>query len=80
MLKFNDKQSLFPFLQKGSEFYAENESDLEIDDFTPYGTPFSTPMKPQGSGGSHHSVTRTPPTSEDVVKKLQFVIQSMDET
>ena len=44
--------------------------DLSELDFTPYGTPYSTPMKNQQQ---EEEETRTPLNSEEVVKKLKFV-------
>ena len=44
--------------------------DLSEWDFTPYGTPYSTPMKNQHQ---EEEETRTPLNSEEVVKKLKFV-------
>ena len=44
--------------------------DLNEWDFTPYGTPYSTPVKNQQQ---EEEETRTPLNSEEVVKKLKFV-------
>lgn len=44
--------------------------DLNEWDFTPYGTPYSTPMKNQQQ---EEEETHTPLNSEEVVKKLKFV-------
>ncbi len=41
--------------------------DAEEAGFTPYGTPFGTPMKEEGDGE-----TRTPLNPEEVVKRLRF--------
>jgi len=39
-------------------------------DFTPYGTPFGTPMKQQQQEAAD---VRTPLNTEEVVKKLDFI-------
>lgn len=44
--------------------------DMDELDFTPYGTPFGTPMKQQQQGAAD---TRTPLNTEEVVKKLDFI-------
>lgn len=45
---------------------------MEMDelDFTPYGTPFGTPMKQQQQEAAD---ARTPLNTEEVVKKLDFI-------
>lgn len=49
--------------------------DLSEWDFTPYGTPYNTPMKNQPQ---EEEETRTPLNSEEVVKKLKFVDKLAD--
>ena len=44
--------------------------DLNEWDFTPYGTPYTTPVK---NKQEEEEETRTPLNSEEVVKKLKFV-------
>lgn len=42
--------------------------DVDEAGFTPYGTPFGTPLK----DGQQEAESRTPINPEEVVKKLQF--------
>ncbi len=46
--------------------------DTEEAGFTPYGTPFGTPMKDE-----EMTETRTPLSQEEVVKKLRFLQQQL---